>query len=63
MDNEKWEELDLRALSTICMSLAKNILVNVLGTSSTKELWEKLDELYKAKRVSNQLLLKEKFHS
>ncbi|KAI5382967.1 hypothetical protein KIW84_070392 [Lathyrus oleraceus] len=43
MDNEKWEELDLRATSTIHIHLAKNILVNVLGTLSGKELWEKLE--------------------
>lgn len=38
IDNEKWEELDLRASSIIWMSLAKNILVNVLSTSSSKEI-------------------------
>ncbi|AES81264.1 hypothetical protein MTR_7g090360 [Medicago truncatula] len=41
--DEKWEELNLRASSTICMSLAKNILTNVLGTSLDKELWKKLE--------------------
>jgi hypothetical protein len=39
MDTGKWEELDLRVSSTIYTSLAKN----VLGTSSIKELWEKLE--------------------
>ncbi|KEH16073.1 hypothetical protein MTR_0343s0040 [Medicago truncatula] len=43
MENKKWEELDFRASSTIHMSLAKNILVNVLATLSAKELWEKLE--------------------
>lgn len=46
MENKKWEELDFRASSTIHMSLAKNILVNVLATLSAKELWEKLEGLY-----------------
>ncbi|CAK8565132.1 unnamed protein product [Lathyrus sativus] len=63
MDNEKWEELDLKALSTIHMSLAMNILVNVLGTSLGKELWEKLEGLYQGNGISNCLLLKEQFHS
>ncbi|CAL5187691.1 unnamed protein product [Lathyrus oleraceus] len=45
------------------MSLAKNILVNVLSRSSSKELWEKLEGLYQGKGISNRLLLKEKFHS
>ncbi|CAL5195973.1 unnamed protein product [Lathyrus oleraceus] len=62
MENEKWEELDLRASSIICISLAKNILVNVLGTSSSKELWKKLEGIYQVKGISNHLLLMEKFH-
>ncbi|CAK8568162.1 unnamed protein product [Lathyrus sativus] len=63
MDNEKWMEFDLRALSTICMSLAKNILANVLGMSSGKELWEKLEGLYLGNDISNRLLLKDQFHN
>ncbi|KAI5386857.1 hypothetical protein KIW84_073123 [Lathyrus oleraceus] len=46
MDNKKWEEQDLRVSSIIHTSLAKNILANVLGTSSGKERWEKLEGLY-----------------
>lgn len=57
------EELDFRASSTICMSLTKNILVNVLGTSSVKEIWEKLEGLYQINGVSNCLLLKEQLYS
>lgn len=44
--NEKWEELDLRILSTVWMSLAKNILVSVFGMLLAKELWEKFEKLY-----------------
>lgn len=43
------------------MSLAKNIHVPGLGTSSTKELWEKL-EGYIKKGISNRLLMKRQFH-
>lgn len=59
MDNEKWEELYLRALSIICVSLVKKFL----GMSSGKELWEKLEGMYQGTDVSNCLLLKEQFHS
>lgn len=45
------------------MSLAKNILVNIFGTSSSKELWEKFEGLYQEKGIWNRLLLKEQFHS
>lgn len=63
MDNEKWEELDLRASSIIRISFAKNILANALGTLSAKEIWEKLKESYQGKGISNNLLLMEQFHS
>lgn len=61
--NKKWKELDLRALSTIHMSLTKNILANFLSTSSAKELWDKLERLYQGNGISNRLLLKEEFHN
>jgi len=63
MEADKWEELDLRAASAIRLCLAKNVLVNVQNLSSGKELWEKLEGLYQAKGILNQLLLKEQFHN
>ncbi|KAF7823623.1 Pol-like polyprotein/retrotransposon [Senna tora] len=38
MSHGDWEELDLKAESTIRMCLAKNVLANVQGISTTKEL-------------------------
>lgn len=46
MDSENEEELDFRAQSVSHMSLAKNILKSVLGMQLTKELCEKLEQLY-----------------
>ena len=63
MSDEDWEDLDLRAASAIRLCLAKNILANVHGISVAKELWEKLEELYQAKGVSNRVYLKEQFHT
>lgn len=63
MDNEKWDELDLRASSIICVSLDKIILVNVVSMLSAKELWKKLEGIYQGNGISNQLLLKKQFHS
>ncbi|KAE8670919.1 hypothetical protein F3Y22_tig00112044pilonHSYRG00120 [Hibiscus syriacus] len=62
MSEEEWEELDMRAASQIRLCLAKNVLANVARWSSTNELWEKLEEMYQAKSLSNRLYLKEKFH-
>jgi hypothetical protein len=46
-------------VSSIWLCLAKNILANVQGTSIGKELWEKLDEMYQTKGISNRVYLKE----
>ncbi|KAJ1387437.1 cytochrome p450 [Sesbania bispinosa] len=46
VDDEKWEELDLRATSAIRLCLAKNVLPSVQNISTTKELWDKLKGLY-----------------
>ncbi|KAL4554376.1 hypothetical protein LXL04_039515 [Taraxacum kok-saghyz] len=62
-DDEEWDDLDLRAASAIRLSLAKNVLANVHGISTTKELWEKLKQLYQGKGISNRLYLKEQFHT
>lgn len=62
MNDEEWEELDMKAASQIRLCLAKNVLANVIGLSTTKELWEKLEELYQTKSISNRLYLKEQFH-
>ena len=51
----------MRKTSQICLCLAKNVLANVARWSSTKELWEKLEEMYQAKSLSNRLYLKEQF--
>src|SRR5688572_7070674 len=53
MNDEEWKELDMKAVSQIRLCLAKNVLANVIGLSTTKELWEKLEELYQTKSISN----------
>ena len=53
----------MRVASTIGMCLAKNVLANVLGISTIKDLWEKLEELYQTKGVSNRVYLNEQFHT
>ena len=63
ISDDDWEELDLRAVSAIRLCLVKNILANVHGMSTAKGLWKKLEELYQAKSISNQLYLKEQFHT
>ncbi|KAK7245918.1 hypothetical protein RIF29_40772 [Crotalaria pallida] len=63
MEDDKWEEMDLRVASAIRLCLAKNVLANVHNMKTAKDLCEKLEGLYQAKGISNRLLLKEKFHN
>ncbi|PON56879.1 hypothetical protein TorRG33x02_294980 [Trema orientale] len=63
MSDVDWDDLDERAASAIRMCLAKNVLANVLGITTAKDLWRKLEELYQAKGVSNRVYLKEQFHT
>ena len=63
VSNEDWEELNLKADSIIRLCLAKNILANVFGISTAKGLWEKLEQMYQVKSLSNWLYIKEQFHT
>ncbi|KAK1406537.1 hypothetical protein QVD17_41940 [Tagetes erecta] len=62
-NDEEWEDLDLRAASAIRLCLEKNVLENVHGISTSKDLWEKLEQLYQGKDILNRLYLKEQFHT
>ncbi|KAJ0085749.1 hypothetical protein Patl1_07123 [Pistacia atlantica] len=46
-----WKDLDLKAASAIRLSLAKNVLANVQGISTAKELWRSLKECTKQKSL------------
>ncbi|KAK8660379.1 hypothetical protein V6N13_051305 [Hibiscus sabdariffa] len=63
MSDEDWEDLDLRAASSIRLALAKNVLPNVKRIPGAKEIWEKLEALYQGKGISSRLNLKEQFHT
>ena len=46
MSKEDWEKLDRRARSTIQLCLADSTLLKVSRKSTSKELWDKLGNLY-----------------
>jgi hypothetical protein len=57
MSKEDWDKLDRRARSTIRLCLADSVLLNVLGESTAKELWDKLGSLYQSKSLVNKFFL------
>jgi hypothetical protein len=62
MSKEDWEKLDIRARSTIRLCLEDSVLLNVLGESTAKELWNKLGNLYQSKSLVNKLFLRKKLY-
>lgn len=48
----------MRAVSTIHLRLANNVLFNVINDDSTLILWERLEKLYMGKSLTNKLYLK-----
>ena len=46
MSKEDWEKLDRRERSNIRLYLADLVLFNVSRESTTKEIWDKLGNLY-----------------
>jgi hypothetical protein len=58
MLKENWEKLDRRERSTIRLCLEDSVLLNVSGESTSKELWDKLGNLYQSKSLVNKLFLR-----
>lgn len=40
MSNDDWQDLDLRAISAVCLSLTDDMVYNVKYMSSAKEFWK-----------------------
>jgi hypothetical protein len=62
MSKEDWEKLDKRARSIIRLCLEDLVLLNVLGESTAKELWDNLGNLYQSNSLVNKLFLRNKLY-
>lgn len=58
MTNDKWQDVDDKALSAIQLGLSFDVLREVMHAKSAAELWNKLKELYMTKSLANKLHLK-----
>ena len=63
MTNEKWDELDEKALSAIQLYLSREVLREVIHETTTAELWLKLESLYMTKSLANKLRLKDRLYT
>ena len=62
MSNEDWEKMDEKAMASIFLSLAKNVLFNVSNEKSTKEVWDKLQNMYQMESVANKIFIMKKLY-
>jgi hypothetical protein len=63
MTDDKWEDLDEKALSALQLSLSFDVLREVMHEKSAAKLWKKLEELYMTKSLANKLRLKERIYT
>ena len=63
MSDENWKKLDWKAKSTIRLCVSDLVLLNVSGEATTKNLWEKLGNLYQSKSLVNNLFLRKNLYN
>jgi hypothetical protein len=61
MTNDKWQDIDERALSAIQFSLSFDVLREVIHEKSAATLWKKLEELYMTKSLANKYISRSVF--
>jgi hypothetical protein len=63
ISDEEWEEIDVRALSAICLCLADDVMFNIVSEKTTSGLWMKMESLYMMKSLKNKIFLKRQLYS
>ena len=58
-----WEDLDARALNTIWLCLADEVVFNIVEEPTSSGLWGKLEKLYMTKSLTNNIYLKRQLYS
>jgi hypothetical protein len=61
--NDDWDDMEVRALSAICMCLADDALFNIVSEKEKFSLWTKLESLYMRKSLTNRIFLKIQLYS
>ena len=57
-----WRQLQMQVVSTICLYLADDVVIHVLGKTSLMTMWMKLKEMYMMKSLTNALFLRKQFY-
>ena len=62
MEDDKWNNIDLRAKATIILCLSDEVLYNMMNEKTNIGLWCRLESLYMTKSLSNKLFMKELYN-
>ena len=62
MDDLDWKELEAKAMATIRLCLADDVMYHVMDEESPAEVWLKLESRYMSKSLTNKLYLKQKLY-
>ncbi|KAK9002848.1 hypothetical protein V6N11_060426 [Hibiscus sabdariffa] len=62
-NNNKWNEMDENDIAYLHLALTDKVLLSIEEKKTTKEIWDYLTKLYKAKSLHNKNILKRKLYS
>ena len=62
LTDDEWEELNMKAVSTIQLCLADELMYDVMDDVSIVAIWLKLESRYMSKSLINKLKLKQKLY-
>ena len=62
VDDDKWEEMQAQACGTIRLCLSDQIMYHVMDETSAKKIWDKLEEQFMSKTLTQKLYLKQKLY-
>ena len=62
MTDDEWDEFDMKAVSTIRLCLANELMYDVMDDVSTAVIWLRLESRYMSKSLTNKLNLKRKLY-
>ena len=63
MEDDEWNDIDLRAEATILLYLSDEVLYNLMNEKTIAGFWCRLESLYMTKSLSNKLFMKKQLYS
>ena len=62
MLNEDWKKMDEKSMASIFILLSQNVLFNISNEKTTKEVWDKLQNMYQKASAANKIFIMKKLY-